>query len=114
MAQKVEILLIDDIDGGEANETVTFSLDGKAFEIDLTTANAEKLRGLLDPYTKNGRRTGGKQVASRVTRGSSKASTGGGSDTAAIRQWAKKHGHNVNERGRIPAAIQEAYKKANS
>ncbi|CAO0837692.1 Lsr2 family protein OS=Streptomyces microflavus OX=1919 GN=G3I39_33275 PE=4 SV=1 [Streptomyces microflavus] len=58
MAQKVQVLLVDDLDGVEADETVTFALDGKTYEIDLTTANADKLRGLLQPYTKGGRRTG--------------------------------------------------------
>lgn len=52
MAQKVQVLLVDDLDGGEADETVTFALDGKTYEIDLTTTNADKLRGLLEPYTK--------------------------------------------------------------
>lgn len=52
VAQKVQVLLVDDLDGGEADETVTFALDGKTYEIDLTTSNADKLRGLLEPYTK--------------------------------------------------------------
>lgn len=60
VAQKVQVLLVDDLDGGEADETVTFALDGKTYEIDLTTANADKLRGLLEPYVKGGRRTGGR------------------------------------------------------
>lgn len=60
MAQKVQVLLVDDLDGGEADETVTFALDGKTYEIDLTTANADKLRGLLEPFVKSGRRTGGR------------------------------------------------------
>ncbi|CAM5341078.1 hypothetical protein SANTM175S_06449 [Streptomyces antimycoticus] len=55
MAQKVQVLLVDDLDGGEADETVTFSLDGKSYEIDLTTTNADKLRDALEPYTKGGR-----------------------------------------------------------
>ncbi|CAM5330907.1 hypothetical protein SCALM49S_01917 [Streptomyces californicus] len=54
MAQKVQVLLVDDLDGVEADETVTFALDGKTYEIDLTTANARKLRGLLEPYTRAG------------------------------------------------------------
>lgn len=53
VAQKVQVLLVDDLDGGEADETVTFALDGKTYEIDLTTANADKLRGLLDPDRKS-------------------------------------------------------------
>ena len=100
VAQKVQVLLVDDLDGGEADETVTFALDGKTYEIDLTTSNADKLRGLLEPYTKGGRRTGG-----RVS--------GGNKDTAEIRKWARENGHNVNDRGRVPAEIREAYEKAN-
>lgn len=65
MAQKVQVLLVDDLDGVEADETVTFALDGKTYEIDLTTANADKLRGLLEPYTKGGRRTGGRAATGR-------------------------------------------------
>ncbi|MCF3965080.1 histone-like nucleoid-structuring protein Lsr2 [Streptomyces fuscigenes] len=110
MAQKVQVLLVDDLDGGEADETVTFALDGKTYEIDLTTANADKLRGLLDPYTKSGRRTGGRGGAGR---GKGRVVTGGNKDTAEIRKWAKDNGYNVNDRGRVPADIREAYEKAN-
>ena len=74
MAQKVQVLLVDDLDGGEADETVTFALDGKTYEIDLTTANADKLRGLLDPYTKGGRRTGGRAAGGR---GKARVAAGG-------------------------------------
>ncbi|MFD7558801.1 MULTISPECIES: Lsr2 family protein [unclassified Streptomyces] len=107
MAQKVQVLLVDDLDGGEADETVTFALDGKTYEIDLTTANAEKLRGLLDPYTKGGRRTGGRATAARGSK--ARAAATAGTDTAEIRAWAKAQGLNVNDRGRVPADIKEAY-----
>lgn len=110
MAQKVQVLLLDDLDGGEADETVTFALDGKTYEIDLTTDNADKLRGLLEPYVKSGRRTGGRAGG----RGKSRASSGGSQDTAAIRAWAKANGYEVNDRGRVPASIREAYEKANA
>ncbi|WP_129841690.1 Lsr2 family protein [Streptomyces sp. RFCAC02] len=110
MAQKVQVLLLDDLSGGEADETVTFALDGRTYEIDLNAENADKLRNALDPYVKAGRRAGGR--ASRA-RGRA-ASSGGGSnqDTAAIRAWARENGHKVNDRGRIPADVLEAYKKA--
>ncbi|MEV0640796.1 Lsr2 family protein [Streptomyces sp. NPDC050619] len=111
MAQKVQVLLVDDIDGGEADETVTFALDGKTYEIDLTTANADKLRGLLDPYVKGGRRTGGRASGGR---GKARAASGGSQDTAQIRAWAKENGFEVNDRGRVPATIREAYEKANA
>ncbi|MFJ6937334.1 Lsr2 family protein [Streptomyces sp. NPDC101118] len=107
MAQKVQVLLVDDLDGGEADETVTFALDGKSYEIDLTTANADKLRSLLEPYTKSGRRTGGRAATGR-TKGRAVAASGS-SDTAEIRAWAKANGYNVNDRGRVPAEIREAY-----
>ncbi|MEU5437742.1 Lsr2 family protein [Streptomyces sp. NPDC020719] len=111
MAQKVQVLLVDDLDGGEADETVTFALDGKSFEIDLTTANADKLRELLEPYTKSGRRTGRTAGGRGKARGAVVAA--GNQDTAQIRKWAKEQGYNVNDRGRVPADIREAYEKAN-
>ncbi|MEU6625863.1 Lsr2 family protein [Streptomyces litmocidini] len=110
MAQKVQVLLVDDLDGGEADETVTFALDGKTYEIDLTTANAEKLRGLLEPYTTSGRRTGGRTTGGR---GKGRAVATGSPDTAKIRAWAKENGMNVNDRGRVPADIKAAYEDAN-
>jgi hypothetical protein len=110
VAQKVQVLLVDDLDGGEADETVTFALDGKTYEIDLTTANADKLRSLLEPYVKGGRRTGGRASGGR---GKARAASGGSQDTAQIRAWAKENGYEVNDRGRVPAQIREAYEKAN-
>ena len=110
MAQKVQVLLVDDIDGGEADETVTFALDGKTYKIDLTTTNADKLRGLLDPYVKGGRRTGGRTSGGR---GKARVASGGSQDTAQIRAWAKENGYEVNDRGRVPQSIREAYEKAN-
>ncbi|MBA0053087.1 Lsr2 family protein [Streptomyces sp. AJS327] len=110
MAQKVQVLLLDDLDGGEADETVTFALDGKTYEIDLTTANADKLRGVLEPYVNGGRRTGGRSGRGKARAASPSA---GGQDTAKIRAWAKEQGYEVNDRGRVPANIREAYEKAN-
>lgn len=109
VAQKVQVLLVDDLEGGEADETVTFALDGKSYEIDLSTSNADQLRTVLEPYVKGGRRTGG-----RATRGKGRSSGGASSqDTAKIRAWAKEQGYEVNDRGRVPANIREAYEKAN-
>ncbi|MGR3936102.1 MULTISPECIES: Lsr2 family protein [Streptomyces] len=110
MAQKVQVLLVDDLDGGEADETVTFALDGKSYEIDLNTANADKLRDALEPFTKGGRRTGGRASGGR---GKARAASGGSQDTAKIRAWAKENGYEVNDRGRVPATVREAYEKAN-
>ncbi|MFJ3229368.1 Lsr2 family protein [Streptomyces sp. NPDC086783] len=110
MAQKVQVLLVDDLDGGEADETVTFALDGKTYEIDLTTTNADKLRGLLEPYVKGSRRTGGRSSGGR---GKTRATSSSSEETGQIRAWAKENGYDVNDRGRVPAAIREAYEKAN-
>lgn len=113
MAQKVQVLLLDDLEGGNADETVTFALDGKSYEIDLTAANAEKLRGVLAEYVKSGRRTTG----TRSTRGKGRTApaspSGGNPQTAKMRAWAKDQGYEVNDRGRVPAGIREAYEKAN-
>ncbi|WP_049573639.1 histone-like nucleoid-structuring protein Lsr2 [Streptomyces sp. SBT349] len=113
MAQKVQVLLLDDLSGGEADETVTFALDGKTYEIDLNSENADKLRDALEPYVKAGRRAGGGRAArGRARAAAAGGGTGGSQDTAKIRAWAKENGYEVNDRGRVPANIREAYEKA--
>ncbi|MEU5957545.1 Lsr2 family protein [Streptomyces sp. NPDC047525] len=109
MAQKTVVLLTDDIDGGEADETLTFAIDGKTYEIDLSDKNAAKLRKALDPFQKAARRTG---KATAGNRGRSSSTSGGNQDTAAIRAWAKENGHDVNDRGRVPQSIRDAYSAA--
>ncbi|WP_329351871.1 Lsr2 family protein [Streptomyces sp. NBC_01261] len=109
MVQKRVLLLTDDISGGEADQTMTFGLDGRSFEIDLNDKNAEKLRKALKPYVEAGRKTGGRTAPRRHGAGA----TSGGGDTAAIRAWAKENGFEVNDRGRVPANIRDAYAKAN-
>jgi hypothetical protein len=108
MAQRVEVVLIDDIDGGEAAETVTFALDGVSYEIDLSEKNAKKLRGDLATWTGHARRGGSTRPTSR-RRGSSASKR---SDLAAVREWARANGHKVSDRGRISAEVQAAYDKA--
>ncbi|MEU9707981.1 Lsr2 family protein [Streptomyces sp. NPDC047967] len=112
MAQKVEVLLIDDVDGTEADETLTFGLDGKVYEIDLSMVNAVKLRDLLEPYRKAGRRL--KADGSSAPTRKASASGKGGPKTADVRKWARENGFRVLDRGRIPANIMEAYLKANA
>ena len=108
MAQKVQVILVDDIDGGPAEETVSFSLDGVSYEIDLSGANATKLRDSFAPYVGTARRVGGRSSAGRgrTRKGS------GDNRTAQIREWARANGHNVSDRGRISADVQAAYDKA--
>jgi hypothetical protein len=110
MAQRVQYMLVDDIDGTEAVETVTFSLDGVSYEIDLTAANAKKLRNDLGTWVGSARRSGGRKSSRRG------GATGGQrrGDLSAVRQWARKNGHQVSDRGRISAEILAAYDKAHA
>jgi hypothetical protein len=103
MAQKVQVLLVDDLDGGEAIETVSFGLDGNSFEIDLSSANADKLRKELALYTEHARKV------SAPTRRRRPRTGPGRQRSAEIREWAKQRGYHVNERGRIPASIVSEY-----
>lgn len=107
MAQKTLVILEDDLDGGEADETVSFSLDGVAYEIDLSSKNAGKLRDSLASYVGSARRVGG-----RATRGRARPGRTGTARTSEIRDWARAQGLEVSERGRIPAAITEQYENA--
>ena len=109
MAQKVQVLLVDDLDGGTADETVTFALDGVSYEIDLTTENAAKLRDALGTWVGHARKVGGRSSARTAVSTRSRSSRG---DAQAIRDWAKAHGHNVSERGRISAEVKAAYEAA--
>jgi len=106
MAQRLKVELVDDIDGNDADETVTFSLDGVSYEIDLSTKNAGKMRDSLAPYVGAARKVGG-----RKRRGSS-GRRSAANNTAEIRDWARSKGYEVSERGRIPAEIRQAYDAA--
>jgi hypothetical protein len=108
MAQRVEVVLIDDIDGGDAEETVTFALDGVTYEIDLSDKNAKKLRDDLANWTGHARRAGAAKAPSRRRSAGSAKRT----DLTAVREWARANGHAVSDRGRISAEIQSAYDKA--
>lgn len=107
MAKKVQVILIDDIDGSEAEETIEFGIDGVNYQIDLNAKNASSLRKALEPYVDAGHRVSG---ARKRTRAKSGTATGG--DAAAVRAWARDNGHDVPARGRIPAAVKEAYEAA--
>lgn len=115
MAQKVTYLLVDDIDGGQADESLTFALDGKTYEIDLSADKAEKLRKAMEPFVKGGRRTGARTSSAGTSRGrsSAPASTDGPS-ADEVRKWAAKNGYEVKDRGRVPAPIREAYNAAHA
>lgn len=108
MAQKVNIILVDDIDGSEATETVSFGIDGTSYEIDLNDANAAALRDALSGYVGHARKVSG--GARRTTRRSGAAA--GTNHTKDVREWAKSQGMDVSERGRISAEVQKAYDAA--
>ena len=106
MAQRVQVLLVDDLDGSTATETVTFALDGVTYEIDLAGQNAAVLRAELAPWINAGRKVAGK--VARVT-----ARKPVDAETAKMRAWARANGYQVSARGRIAADIQDAYRQAN-
>lgn len=110
MAQRVQIVLEDDLDGGAAAETVSFGLDGVTYEIDLSDKNAGKLRDEFASWIGHARRAGGRRSTGR--RAASSTSSSSRRDLSAVRAWARQNGHQVSDRGRVSAAVQEAYDKA--
>lgn len=106
MAQKVQVLLVDDLDGSEATQTVSFGLDGVSYEIDLSSGNAGRLRDELARYVEHARKAGSAPGRRRPRNGT------GRERSARIREWAKARGMKVNERGRIPRNIVTEYDAA--
>lgn len=117
MAQRVNVVLVDDLDGGDAAETVSFALDGVDYEIDLSEKHAGELRNALSLYIGHGRRTGGRRRKSPAG-GSARAAASAASAAPAgpsaseIRAWARENGWEVPERGRVAAEVREAYAAA--
>jgi hypothetical protein len=115
MARQLVALLTDDLDGGAADRTVEFGLDGRNYTIDLSDKNVGKLRKALEPYITAGTRVGRGSMDRRgAARGHASATTGRSSrdQNQAIREWAGRNGYEVSERGRIPASVVEAFDKA--
>ena len=109
MAKKVTVTLVDDFDGdGPADETVEFSIDGVSYEIDLSAKNAKKLRDDLKQWIEAGRRVGGRRRGRSGGSGRGRA-TIDREQSAALREWARRSGHKVSTRGRIPAEIIDAF-----
>jgi hypothetical protein len=110
VAQRVEILLTDDLDGSELpagkGETVTFALDGSSYEIDLHTKNAAALRKVLAVYIEAGRPIRNRR-GKKITRATI------GADARTVKEWARANGYEVNDRGRVPADIRKAFDAAN-
>lgn len=111
MAQRVQVILEDDIDGSEASETVEFALDGVTYEIDLNDQHASALRDDLAKWIGEARRSGGRRQTRRRGGG---AGGGGGSaeNLADIREWGRSNGYKVSDRGRVSQEVRDAYAAA--
>jgi hypothetical protein len=107
MAQQIQTLFVDDLDGGEAAGTVRFALDGTAYEIDLSTAHSEELHRALNQYIEHARRVG--SMTRRASRGGRRGPL---VDNARVREWAREHGIDIKERGRVPASVIQEYQAA--
>src|ERR1700748_712714 len=112
VAQKITTLFIDDIDGGAAEGTVRFALDGTEYEIDLNAKHSEELRSGLGKYVTHDRRVGA--TPRRAGRAAGRAGRGVGStlNTTEIRNWARKNGYDIKDRGRVPADLVAKYQAA--
>lgn len=108
MAQRIQVILEDDVDGGPAEETVTFALDGVSYEIDLSADNAAKLRDDLATWVGHARRSGGRKVTGRKPAASSSSR----SNLNEVREWGRANGFQVSDRGRVSGELQAAYDKA--
>ncbi|MGH3545753.1 MAG: histone-like nucleoid-structuring protein Lsr2 [Mycobacteriales bacterium] len=109
MARVEKVILVDDLDGGSADETVLFGMDGTSYEIDLSAQNAAKLRDMVSDYVGKARKVGRKV---RIRRGGGATVSVDREQNQAIRDWAKKHGLAVSDRGRISTEISDAYNAA--
>lgn len=116
MAQKTTVVLIDDFDGGDASESLSFGLDGIEYTIDLSTDNAGKLRDALGEFISNARRIGGRKAAYAAprTRAAVAVPSRSREENTAIREWARRTGTKVSDRGRIPVEVVEAFNRAHA
>jgi hypothetical protein len=118
MAQQVNVKFVDDLDGSDAAGTVSFGLDGRAYEIDLSEDNAARLRDSLEAFVAAARKSGGATGAGGRRAQKMTATSGPRSQpldreqTAAIRAWARQNGHQISDRGRIPKTVVDAFQAA--
>lgn len=110
MAKQTTVTLIDDLDGGAADEQIEFSVDGKSYEIDLSAKNSKRLRSLLEPYISAGRRVTAARRAAAAAPATRTVSDR--RQNQAVREWAVGQGLKISERGRIPSNVLEAYHAA--
>jgi hypothetical protein len=121
VAKQTTVTMVDDLDGGEADEQVEFSVDGRSYEIDLSAANSARLREVLAPYVAAARRTGGRRSGGSAGSAGSAGSDAGPAPSRSsgdrqrnreVRRWAAEQGMEISERGRIPSHVVEAYDRA--
>jgi hypothetical protein len=110
MAQRVQVILEDDLDGSEAAETVEFSLDGVSYEIDLSDSNAAELRNDFARWVGQARRSGGRRQTRRRNGGAGSGASR--EELARIREWGRANGYSVSDRGRVSQDVQDAYAAA--
>ena len=111
MARREIVVLEDDLDGGKADETVKYALDGVQYEIDLSEKNATKLRNAFADYIAHSRRVGrgGVVVGGRAAARARGTAAADREQNKAIRAWAKRKGKAISDRGRIPQEIVDEY-----
>ena len=118
MAQQVNVKFVDDLDGTDAGGTVSFAIDGRAYEIDLSKDNAARLRDSLASFVAAARKSGGARAAAGRRAPKMTASAGrrpqplDREQTAAIRAWARQNGHQISDRGRISKTVVDAFQAA--
>ncbi|HZJ04434.1 MAG TPA: Lsr2 family protein [Nocardioidaceae bacterium] len=105
MAQRVNVILVDDIDGSDAEENVRFAIDGVSYEIDLTSEHASELRSALARFVGHARRLDARRTKTQ-------RATASGVSAADIRRWARENGWDVPDRGRVSAEVRQAYAAA--
>jgi Lsr2 len=110
MAQKIQVILLCDLDDGnvDAEETLQFSLGGAAYEVDVCAKHAKQIRDGLEPFVAHARKT----TSANSSRRRRERTASGRDHTASVRSWAKDHGIQVNDRGRIPASVLKEYEAA--
>jgi hypothetical protein len=112
MAQKVQVILVDDVDGGEADETVSFALDGISYEIDVSAPNAEAIREALAPWVGHARRIGGRAAGRGRSSAPKSRPAAERTDLSDVRAWARENGFQVSDRGRVSSEVRAAYEAA--
>jgi Lsr2 len=114
MAQKVITEFIDDIDGSPAERTFTFAVDGTNYEIDLSAQNIAEFKSAIGRFIESARKVRGSSSGRRARSAGAHDGRQSREQTQAVRQWARQHGHNISNRGRIPASIQQAFDQAHA